>query len=210
MTFLPIVDRELRVAARRHSTYWVRLLLAMASIVIGFFLYLGNIHTSRAHLAREIFGGLGFLGLVYGLASGRRFTADCLSEEKREGTLGLLFLTDLKGYDVVLGKLAANSLDAFYGAIAVLPILAIPLLLGGVTLGELQRMALIAVNALFFSLTLGICISAISRSGRKAAAATFLIILLCSALLPAIGAWINYSGRYRGLEQYFYMPSVWC
>ena len=31
-----------------------------------------------------------------------RNTADSLSAEKREGTLGLLFLTDLRGYDVVL------------------------------------------------------------------------------------------------------------
>ena len=28
MTFLPVVDRELRVAARRRGTYWTRLLFA--------------------------------------------------------------------------------------------------------------------------------------------------------------------------------------
>ena len=35
MTFLPVVDRELRVAARRRGTYWTRLLFAVvcASIV---------------------------------------------------------------------------------------------------------------------------------------------------------------------------------
>src|SRR3974390_3432096 len=118
MTFLPIVNRELRVAARRHSTYWVRLLLAMAAVLIGFFLYLANTRTPRAEVAQQIFGGLAFLALIYGLASGRRFTADCLSEEKREGTLGLLFLTDLNGYDVVLGKLTATSVSAFFGLLA--------------------------------------------------------------------------------------------
>src|SRR2546430_12613699 len=30
MTFLPIVDRELRVAARRPATYWTRLVFAIA------------------------------------------------------------------------------------------------------------------------------------------------------------------------------------
>ena len=49
--------------------------------------------------------------VFYCLLSGVWFTADCLSEEKREGTLGLLFLTDLKGYDVVLGKLVATSAE---------------------------------------------------------------------------------------------------
>jgi len=34
-------------------------------------------------------------------------TADTLSGESREGTLGLLFLTDLRSWDVTLGKLAS-------------------------------------------------------------------------------------------------------
>ena len=38
MTFLPIVERELRVAARRHSTFWMRLVLALAAIAISFWL----------------------------------------------------------------------------------------------------------------------------------------------------------------------------
>ena len=76
---------------------------------------LANVHTPRQLLAKVIFGGMGSLALLYCLASGRRSTADCLSEEKREGTLGLLFLTDLTGYDVVLGKLSATSVNAFYG-----------------------------------------------------------------------------------------------
>ena len=56
-----------------------------------------------------------------------------MSEEKREGTLGLLFLTDLKGYDVVAGKLVANSLNGFYALMAILPVVALALLMGGLT-----------------------------------------------------------------------------
>src|SRR5438034_8238367 len=168
MTFLPIVDRELRVAARRHSTYWVRLLLAMAAIVISFFLYVANTRTPRPRVGEEIFGGLSFLALVYGLASGRRFTADCLSEEKREGTLGLLFLTDLKGYDVVLGKLAATALPPFYSLLAAIPILALPFFLGGVTPGEFWRMSAVLITLLLFSLSTGLFVSAVSRDGRRA------------------------------------------
>ena len=84
--------------------------------------------------------------------TGVRSTADCLSEEKRDGTLGLLFLTDLKGYDVVGGKLVATSLNAFYGLTAIFPLLAIPLLMGGVTNGEFWRMALVLANTFLFSL----------------------------------------------------------
>ena len=68
-------------------------------------------------IAIALFGVLTGTAVLYCLLSGVRSTADCLSVEKREGTLGLLFLTDLKGYDVVLGKLATarnrGHLDGF-------------------------------------------------------------------------------------------------
>ena len=37
MTFLPIVDRELRVAARRKSTYRIRAWTAVIALAVGFF-----------------------------------------------------------------------------------------------------------------------------------------------------------------------------
>jgi len=116
MTFLPIVERELRVASRRRSTYWMRSLVALLATVLGVFLYAASVRLPQRLIAQYTFLGLSVLALIYCLLSGRRFTADCLSGEKREGTLGLLFLTDLKGYDVVFGKLAATSLRGFYGS----------------------------------------------------------------------------------------------
>ena len=192
MTFLPIVERELRVAARRHSTFWVRLLLALGAMAISFFLFLANVQRTPQVMGKEIFGGLGILALVYCLASGRRSTADCLSEEKREGTLGLLFLTDLTGYDVVLGKLSATSVNAFYGLLAVLPVLAIPLLMGGVTNGEFWRTVLVLVNTFLFSLTIGVFGSVLSRDARQAMGLNLLLMLALMALPPALAAVIAY------------------
>ena len=37
MTFLPIVDRELRVAARRKSTYRIRTWTVVVALVVGCF-----------------------------------------------------------------------------------------------------------------------------------------------------------------------------
>jgi hypothetical protein len=215
MTFLPIVERELRVAARRHSTFWVRLVLALAAIGIGFFLYLAHARLPAQTLAKEIFGGLGALALLYCLASGRRSTADCLSEEKREGTLGLLFLTDLKGYDVVLGKLAATSVSAFYGLLAILPVLAIPLLMGGVTHGEFWRVVLVLVNTFLFSLTIGVFASALSRDARKAMGTNLLLLLSLAAIPPAVAGLIAYlEGSPRLVHPLFFSCPVysfcWC
>lgn len=64
----------------------------------------------------------------------------CLSEEKRHGTLALLFLTDLKGHDVVSGKLANVSLSATQTLVGTWPVLAISMVMGGVSGGECWRM----------------------------------------------------------------------
>src|SRR5207249_5364389 len=114
-------------------------------------------------LGMALFVSMSILMNFYALLIGVLRTADCLSEEKREGTLGLLFLTDLKGYDIVLGKLAATSLNAFYGMLAIFPVMAIPLLAGGVTGTEFWRVALVSANNLLFSLAVGIFCSAISK-----------------------------------------------
>src|SRR6266508_1949625 len=138
MTVLPIVERELRVAARKPGTYWMRVLAALVAIVVFTWMILTLFRDnvpSTLH-GRFLFRALFTFAFFSCLFIGARVTADNLSEEKREGTLGLLFLTDLKGYDVILGKLVAASLNAFYGLVAIFPVLAIPLLLGGVSPGE--------------------------------------------------------------------------
>ena len=195
MTFLPIVVRELRVASRRRVTYWVRSGAALALIIIGTWVFLGMRHDQPEERSKVLFGILTGTAVLYALISGVRDTADCLSWEKREGTLGLLFLTDLKGYDVVLGKLVANSLNAFYSVAAVLPMLAIPLLMGGVTLGEFGRTALVALNTLFFSLTVGICISSFSRSVHRAAGGTFFVIWFISGVIPLCGGLLKLADQ---------------
>src|SRR5438876_1832578 len=183
MRFLPIVARELRVAARRRSTYTLRLLAAAAAFSIILWLCLlpapGQPLTA---LGKSLFTALSIMAFAYCLLIGPFITADCLSSEKREGTLGLLFLTDLRSFDVVLGKWAATSLAGFYGLLAVLPSLAVPLLFGGVTPAEYGRTALAVVNAVLFSLTGGILVSAMSRDHTKAILGSLIFVLAVSGL----------------------------
>jgi hypothetical protein len=208
LTFLPILARELRVASRRRITYWIRTGAALAVMIIGTWLFLMMQNEPTQTVAQVLFGVLTSCATLSAFLSGLRDTADCLSGEKREGTLGLLFLTDLRGYDVVIGKMAANSINAFYGILAVLPIFGVPLLMGGITLGEFGRMALVAINALFFSLSLGICTSAFSRSGRKSATMTFLLLLLIAGVLPALGGYKMYLTNSNKFPPPFFWPSV--
>jgi len=205
--FLPIVARELRMAARRRSTYFLRTGAAFGLIILGTWMFLMLHREAPRQVASVMFGLLAGCASMFCLLSGVQSTSDCISREKREGTLGLLFLTDLKGYDVVLGKLVASSIHGLYSVFAIVPMLAIPLLLGGVAPGEFWRMALVAINTLFFSLTIGICTSALSSKARQAAAATFLSLVVLAGLLPLLGLWISYMSKGAVNGSWLYLTS---
>jgi ABC-type Na+ efflux pump permease subunit len=195
MTFLPIVERELRVRARLKSTYRFRLWAAVGAIaVVGLLLMMAETLAAAGKYGAMVFHVLAWLSFSYCLLDGARNTADCLSEEKRSGTLGLLFLTDLRPYDVVLGKLMATSLNSFYGLLAIFPPLAIPLVIGGVTVGEFWRLVLALINTLFFSLATGLAVSSGSRDERRAWTGTVALVLGCTlapALLALHPAWAS-------------------
>jgi len=191
MTFLPIVERELRVAARRPGTYRTRWFAAMGMMAVWLLLFAVNRRVSAAELNKTVFTALGILALGGCLLAGMFLTADCLSEEKREGTIGLLFLTDLRGYDVVLGKLVATSVHSVYGLLAMLPVLALPLMMGGVTVGEFWRVVLVLVATLFLSLSMGMFVSAAVRDARQAMAGTLLGLVVMAGLPPAL-RWLGF------------------
>ena len=190
MTFLPIVERELRVAARKHGTFWLRVIAAVTALFIGgcFMLVALSEAIGTAQLGGPLFNTLTWLSLGLALAAGLFFTSDCLSEEKREGTLGFLFLTDLRGYDVVLGKLLATSLRCAFALIAIYPVLAITQLMGGVEPGEFWKKLLALTHALFFSLAAGMFVSAISRHSQKALSGTLLLMAGFLVAGPAVDA----------------------
>ncbi|MHB9006867.1 MAG: ABC transporter permease subunit [Limisphaerales bacterium] len=192
MTLLPIAERELRVAARLRSTFWVRTAAALVALTIGAgFMILhasGVAGTTAPSLGQTLFGVLTWLALAPALAAGLFFTSDCLSEEKREGTMGFLFLTDLRGHDIVLGKLLATSLRGFYAMLAVFPILAVTVPMGGVTGAALGRTSLALASALLLSLATGLVVSAFSRDSQRAMAGTLLLLILLAAGGPAMDA----------------------
>src|SRR5438067_1472724 len=204
MTFLPIAERELRVAARRPVTFWIRFGTALGCLILWLVLAAGNRGTS-GEFSRNLFTAFSLIAFAFALLSGLTFTADCLSEEKREGTLGLLFLTELKGYDVVLGKLAATSIHGFFATMAVFPVLALPLLMGGVTVGEFWRLLLVILATLVFSLGIGMLSSACSREARQTFAGTLLGLIVFSGGLPAF--WWLITSLFRLRLDFVLIPS---
>jgi hypothetical protein len=91
---------------------------------------------------------------------------------------------------VVLGKLVATSINSFYGLLGIFPALAVPLVLGGVTAGEFWRLVLSLINALFFSLSLGLLVSTLAREEHRTWVVTSILILVAT-VCPILLNWAN-------------------
>ena len=181
MAFLPVLERELRVASRRAGTYWGRVASgAVGMSVLGWLLWteeFGRMFTGLA-LGRRVFSTLLGIATFLALFVGSTLTSDAIASEKREGTLGLLFLTDLRSWQIALGKLLASSLAAVYWLLGFFPILAISLLLGGVTFEEFFRSVLALMAVLALSLSVGLAVSAYNRESMRASGRAQLVLLL--------------------------------
>jgi ABC-type transport system involved in multi-copper enzyme maturation permease subunit len=204
----PVVLREMRVAARKPWIYWMRQLMATLAIGAWMFIFLAApARASGAEKGMVLLGALSCIAMLLALLSGVFLTADCLSEEKREGTLGLLFLTTLKGHDVVLGKLVANAAVAFFALLAILPVLCLPLLTGGVTWAETLRVMLALLLSLALSLSLGMFISVRSTESRKAFVGTLLSMVLVCALPMLAMAMVEMFRRRWVPDNWFFQSS---
>lgn len=185
VNFATIAVRELRTHARQGATYRQRTASGLvAAAIVTVMLVIGTLFSSMRTMGPTMFQTLAWLGFVFCLVEGLRGTVDSLSSEKREGTLGLLFLTELSGFDVVAGKFVVHSTASFYRLVAALPALAIPFVIGGVTSGEFWRMMLALLNTLFFSLSLGLLISACGRSERGVWGAGLSLLGVFAVILP--------------------------
>ncbi len=178
MRFLSVADRELRAAARQAGSYRLRWVTGLA--FLGLLLWLlwlfGNRRGPQA--GRAILEAMSVVTFFYCLLVGTARTADCISVEHREGTLGLLFLTNLNSAEIVAGKLCSSALAGMYGLFAIFPLLAVPLLMGGVTFDQFWKAVLALVNTVLFSVAAGFLASAVCRKQFPAVAVALGVALL--------------------------------
>src|SRR2546426_588653 len=90
MTFLPIVERELRVTARRRGTYWNRALSALAAILVFGGALIFEAQTPPKELGKAVFNILSVLFLLNSLAAGVFISS--MSKNPRKAMFGTLLL----------------------------------------------------------------------------------------------------------------------
>jgi ABC-type transport system involved in multi-copper enzyme maturation permease subunit len=186
----PVILRELRAGSRRWTTYWLRLLAAGAVLAaIAYWLTQPRFaSTSPARAGHEIFLLLHGVVLVAIWIIVPMLTADTLSREKREGTLGLLFLTNLSARAIVFAKGAAAGLLALTLWLSAVPIMTVPVLMGGVTSQEIIFSCAIALGSICCALAAGLMASAVSRRGAGAVGLALTLSFLAHFVFCALVA----------------------
>lgn len=211
MILAPVIERELRVSARNPKTYRYRAMSVGGVVCLGgLIMAMASFGPSPSGAGRPFFDVLSGLLLVLCLLEGARTTAECITDERRQGTLGLLFLTDLRGIDVVLGKLAAMGLKPLYSLLAVLPILSLAIPMGGVSGGDFWRMGIVLVSNLLFSLCLGLAVSAMTPSGRSAFFWAIAGLLILAGGPIAAGGFFEFFGPASSSKHTYALSPLYC
>ncbi|HEV7925183.1 MAG TPA: ABC transporter permease subunit, partial [Verrucomicrobiae bacterium] len=195
----PVVQRELREGARRPVNHRLRFGSAAVGTVLLWFLVGTLLNKPSAQLGGWLLGGLHTMVLGLILLIVPALTADCIARERREGTLGLLFLTPLSAGDIVAGKALAQALRALTLWLAVLPILAIPFMTGGVTWYDAFSSLSMEFCAGVLCLAAGLLASTLVRERNSAFllaflfGAIFLFLFSQLILLIIFGGWRGFA-----------------
>src|SRR3954470_23385846 len=104
---LPIVHREMLVAARRRGTFTFRTVACATAIAITSIQY--AVSDGDPNTGQNLFSCILVAGALFASLAGAFRTAHALAAERAQGTLGLLFLTPLNGFEVAFGKFASAS-----------------------------------------------------------------------------------------------------
>lgn len=206
MTFLPIVIRELQVRSRKRATYWTRFAVALAWLLVCLPQLLGaGVGVAPASVGRSVFNGT--ITAAFLLSCFASLPAsNAIYSERRDGTLGLLFLTRVRALDVLLGKFASVGISMFCLVVAVLPLLALPLLAGGVMVGEAFRKWLAVMAALFLAVAVGLDASSVHQLRTRAWLRAVLVMILV-LFLPAILSRFHQGGAPGLRTSWLALPS---
>jgi ABC-type Na+ efflux pump permease subunit len=112
--------------------------------------------------------------------------ASTVSQEKDRRTFVLLLLTDLRNYEIVLGKLVGSLLQIGLFLAGAIPILALNLLLGGVSAEQIIQAAVVLAATGLAAGSLGLLIALWREKTFQALALTVLFLVLYLFLVHAL------------------------
>jgi ABC-type transport system involved in multi-copper enzyme maturation permease subunit len=192
MLLWPVIERELRAQARRPFTFWGRVLTGVIATFI-FYTLTERRYRLPSDMGHNVFMGLHLCFLAFLWVGVPLMICDVIAREKREGTLGLLFLTPLTPTAIVLGKIFAHAWRSLSVLLAALPIMAVPVILGGVKWIDYLNSLSYLLTALLLAISAGLLASSIAeRRGMVTTAAAIAALVLFGFQIFVTG-WMHFQ-----------------
>lgn len=190
----PIFNREALTVPRHARHYLIRSLFLGLLLVTGVTFWQtlygwGKTITlgDYSHFGVLFFQLLSFLQLTLVIFFSSLFAAAAVAQEKDRRTFVLLLMTDLRNYELVLGKLLGSLMQISILLVAALPVLGAAVLLGGTTFLQVIDAFLVLFGTALAAGSLG-CLIALWRDRTfQTLAVTVLGIVLYLVMVEGIG-----------------------
>jgi ABC-type transport system involved in multi-copper enzyme maturation permease subunit len=202
----PIFNRELLTIPRRERHYVTRVVYLGALLVLSVTVYLATMgwfgSATLGDMARfgpVLFQILTFVQLALFLFFSALSAASAIAQEKDRRTFVLLLMTDMRNYEIVLGKLFGSLLPIATLIVATVPLLMSLLFLGGVGFSQVIDAVLIVTATSLAAGSLGGLMALWRERTFQSLALTVLVLVLYLCLVLGL-SWADFIGLQTGLN----------
>jgi ABC-type Na+ efflux pump permease subunit len=190
----PIFQRELVTVPRRSGHYASRVALIGLLLILGITTWQASIgFTREASLGETAAFGLllyqivSYVLLLVTLFFATLSAAGAVAQEKDRRTFVLLLMTDLRDYEIVLGKMLGALLPIILQLAITAPVLMLFLLLGGIAPEQVLETLVILTATAIASGSLGALVALWRERTFQALALSLLFVALYLGLVQIIG-----------------------
>ena len=181
---LTLLNRSIRGDALKSQSHVVRLI---SIVILLLFLLAAHVRSSDYSApGLEFFRSIAYLGIALISLAGIGHFSNSITEEKEEGTLGLLLLANISPLAILLGKSTNRVLSTILIFVAQFPFALLAITLGGITISQIFATYVALAGFLFLIANLSLLASVISRKSSEASAIVLLLIFLVLGASPAI------------------------
>jgi ABC-type transport system involved in multi-copper enzyme maturation permease subunit len=191
----PIFARELVTVPRRRGHHAARCAVAGLLAILGITTWQATIGFSRDATLGEtaafgllLFQIVAFVQLLLTLFFAAISAASAVSQEKDRRTFVLLLLTDMRDYEIVLGKLLGALLPITIQLMVTAPVLALFLFLGGIDPEQVVQAVLVLAASAAAAGSLGGLIALWREKTYQAVALSMLFLVLYVCVVQGLGA----------------------
>jgi ABC-type Na+ efflux pump permease subunit len=218
----PIFTRELVTVPRRGGHHPARVALVGLIGILGITTWQATVGFSRdaslgetASFGVLLFQIVCFVQLLLTLFFAALSAASAVAQEKDRRTFVLLLLTDMRDYEIVVGKMLGALLPILIQLLVVAPVLSLLLLLGGIDPEQVFQAVLVLLASAVAAGSLGGLVALWREKTYQALALSvlFLVLYICltqaiATVGPAVAAGPDWSTVQAWCDPFVAMESV--